>query len=304
MSVFCLLRRLAGAAAVLFVCCAAVGQQANQTAPQANQVSSQSPAPSNGSPAQLPDAPGPVIAPGTVKAGGATQPQDSSAPSSPRPALMYWSESNPNVQVTVLEDTRLSVMTDKPIQTTKIHPGEALTFTLAEDVLVDDLLVIPRGATLHGEVVDVKKAGKLKGSPDLILKLNSLDLEGRNYPLYSYEFKVEGASKSQPTENKVKAGTVIGAIAGAALDSSVNGTTTAVGTLAGMGAGAAAGAGVGTVVAMATPGPVIDLPAESQIDFYLASPISVVPVSRREAQRLSEGLYSGGPVLYVRGERP
>jgi hypothetical protein len=55
---------------------------------------------------------------------------------------------------------------------------------------------------------------------------------------------------------------------------------------------------------MVTPGPVIDLPAEWQIDFYLASPISVVPVSRREAERLSEGLYSGGPVLYVRGERP
>jgi hypothetical protein len=71
-----------------------------------------------------------------------------------------------------------------------------------------------------------------------------------------------------------------------------------------LGAGAAVGAGVGTAVAAVTPGPAIDIPAESQIDFYLASPISVVPASEREAERLSEGLYSGGPVLYVRGETP
>jgi hypothetical protein len=210
--------------------------------------------------------------------------------------------------VTVLENTRLSVMTNTPIRTARIHEGEALVFTLEEDVLVDDLLVIPRGATLHGSVVEVRKAGKLTGSPDLILKLVSLDLEGRNYPLYCYEFLVEGTSKTPPTKSKVKTGatigTVIGAVVGAAPGESVNGTPNAVGTLAGMAAGAGVGAGVGTVVAAASPGPVIDIPAESQIDFYLASPISVVPVSRRDAARLSEGLYSGGPVLYVRGQTP
>jgi hypothetical protein len=210
--------------------------------------------------------------------------------------------------VTVLENTRFSVITNTPIKTTKIHEGEPLLFMLEEDVLVDNLLVIPRGATLHGTVVEVKKAGKLTGSPDLILKLVSLDLGGRRYPLYSYQFKVEGTSKTPPTEEKIKTGagigTVIGAVLGGAHDASVNETPSAVGTLAGMGTGAAVGAGVGTVVAAASPGPVIDIPAESQIDFYLASPISVTPVSRREAARLSEGLYSGGPVLYVRGEQP
>ncbi|HKN22329.1 MAG TPA: glycine zipper family protein [Terracidiphilus sp.] len=212
--------------------------------------------------------------------------------------------------MTVLENTRLSVITNTPIKTTKIHEGEPLTFLLEEDVLVDDLLVIPRGATFHGSVVQVRKAGKLTGSPNLILKLVSLDLEGRSYPLYCYEFMVEGTSKTPPTKAKIKTGsatgTVIGAVVGGALDASTNetGTPSVVGTLAGMGTGAAVGAGVGTVVAAASPGPVIDIPAESQIDFFLASPISVVPVSRREAQRLSEGLYSGGPVLYLRGETP
>jgi hypothetical protein len=210
--------------------------------------------------------------------------------------------------VTVLEDTRLSVITNAPIRSARIYAGEPLVFTLEEDVLVDGLLVIPRGATLRGTVVEVRKAGKLTGSPDLILKLVSLELGGRNYPLYCYEFRVDGTSKTPPTLTKVRTGasigTVIGAVVGGSRGEYVNGTPSVVGTLAGMGAGAGVGGGVGTVVAAASPGPVIDIPAESQIDFYLASPIAVTPVSRREAARLSEGLYSGGPVLYVRGVRP
>ena len=298
-SAICLSRRFTAAALIVLASSAAVAQQANPPASQPRPASPQSEASPTGNSAPLPDAPGPAIAPPAARAGEGTP-----------PALVYWSETNPNVQVTVLENTRLSVITNTPIRTARIHEGEPLVFTLEEDVLVDDLLVIPRGATLHGIVVQVRKAVKLTGSPEVILKLVSLDLEGRSYPLYCYEFMVEGTSKTPPTVTKVKTGaaygTLVGAVVGAALDASTNGTGTpsVVGTLAGMGAGAAVGAGVGTAVAAASPGPEIDIPAESQIDFYLALPISVVPVSRREAARLSERLYSGGPVLYVRGETP
>jgi hypothetical protein len=82
-------------------------------------------------------------------------------------------------------------------------------FTLSEDVVVDNVLIIPRGATVHGTAVQSKKAGTLTGSPDLILKLVSLDLGGRSHPLYSYQFKVEGTSKTKPTETKVKGGALV-----------------------------------------------------------------------------------------------
>jgi hypothetical protein len=206
--------------------------------------------------------------------------------------------------VTVLENTLLRVMTTSQISTRGTRAGEPLLFMLNEDVVVDGVLIIPRGAMLHGSVVESKKSGKLSGSADLILKLDSLDLGGRSYPVYTYQFKAEGTSKTQPTETKIKGGAVIGAIAGAALSGSAKGETTAAGKLAGAGTGAALGAGVGTAIAAATPGPALTIPAESQIDFYLASPISVVPVSEREAARLSQGLHAGGPVLYVRGETP
>lgn len=211
---------------------------------------------------------------------------------------------NPNVFVTVLENTMLRVRTDQPLSSRYTKDGQPVLFTLSEDVIVDNMLVIPRGTTVHGEVVGAKKAGALTGSPELVLKLTSLDLGKLSYPLYTYQFHVQGASKTKPTETKVKGGAVIGAIVGGAFSGSAKGETTAVGKLAGMGTGAALGAGVGALTSAATPGPTITLPAESQMDFYLSAPISVRPLSAEEAARLSRRLHPGVPVLYVRGETP
>ncbi len=206
--------------------------------------------------------------------------------------------------VTVLENTPIRVISDDPMSTRQTHEGALLRFTVSEDVVVDHVVVIPRGATAHGTVVDSRSSGTLTGSPELTLRLTSLDLGSKTYPLYTYLFRVEGTSKTKPTERKVRDGAVIGAIVGGAFSGSAKGETTAVGRAAGMGTGAVLGAGIGTAVAAATPGPILDIPAESQMDFYLALPIAVEPMSAKEAARLSEGLHRGGPMLYVRGETP
>jgi len=139
----------------------------------------------------------------------------------------------------------------------------------------------------------------------LTLKLISVDLGGRSYPLDSYQFKVQGTSKTGPTETKAVRGAAVGAVLGAIAGSpSANGANTAAGHVAGITAGAAVGAGVGTLVSAATPGPGIWIPSESQVDFYLAAPVTITPVSSQEAERLAQGLHSGGPTLYVRGDTP
>lgn len=226
--------------------------------------------------------------------------QESSSSSQPL-AVAY---ANPNSQVTVVEDTLIRVMTDQPLSSRQSKDGTPVLFTLSEDVIVDNAIVIPRGVKVHGEVIETRKAGVLTGSAELTLKLDSLDLGGQSYPLYTYQFKAEGASKTKPTENKAKGGAVIGAIVGGVFSGSAKGGTTATGKLAGMGTGAALGAGVGAMTSAATPGPILTIPAESQIDFHLASPMSVQTVSAKEAERLSQGLRPGGPVLYVRGDTP
>jgi len=58
------------------------------------------------------------------------------------------------------------------------------------------------------------------------------------------------------------------------------------------------------LASVATPRPVLSIPAESEMDFYLASPISVELVSEKEAEMLAQKVRRGGPVLYVRGDTP
>jgi hypothetical protein len=207
--------------------------------------------------------------------------------------------------ITVVEDTLIRVMTNEPVNSKRVKDGDQILFTVSEDVISSGLLAIPRGATVHGVVVKSKKAGRLTGSPELTLKLTSLDLGGRSYPLFTYLFKVKGASKTRPTETKAIRGAAIGAIAEeVAIDTlpehgvveSGGAHAADVSTVAGI------GAGVGTAVSAVSPGPGIRIPAESQMDFYLAAPITVAPVSAKEAARLSQGLYPGGPTLYVRSE--
>lgn len=224
------------------------------------------------------------------------------APASPQlaPAKPAAPEA-PNAPITILEDTLIRVRTLEPLNSKRVKEGSPVLFMVSEDVFVGDVLAIPQGATVHGVIIKSKKAGRLTGSPELELKLVSLDLGGRSYPLDSYHFKVKGASKTQPTETKAIRGAYVGAIVGSV---GTRPGTGAAGRAAVIGANAAVGAGLGTLASAVTPGPGISIPSESQVDFFLAAPVAVTPVSAKEAARLSRGLHPGGPTLYLRGDTP
>jgi hypothetical protein len=211
----------------------------------------------------------------------------------------------PGVHVTVLENTLIRVMTDQGLSTKRSKNGTAVTFTVSEDVIVKHVLVIPRGATVLGEVVQDKKAGVMSGTPELTLKLESLELGGESYPLYSYQFRVRGESKTPPSVDGLVNAAFYGAIAGdvVAARTSKEAPTRAK-TVEDAAAVSAVAAGAVAAASAVTPRPVVELPAEAQMDFYLASPISVQPVSEKEAEALSQRVHPGGPRLYVRGDTP
>jgi hypothetical protein len=203
----------------------------------------------------------------------------------------------------VPEETLIQVITEQPLSSDKSKVGTAVSFMVSKDVVVNHVLVIPRGVKIHGEVVEDKKAGRMSGSPALTVRLDSMELGGESYTLYAYEFRVEGTSKTMPTRDMV-GGAEIGALAGAVASARSGGGPTVAKNAVDMSAGAAAGAGVVAAAAALAPRPAVTLPVESEMDFYLAAPISVQPVSQKEAERLSQRVHPGGPVLYVRGERP
>lgn len=195
----------------------------------------------------------------------------------------------PKGPVTLPQGMLLQLRTNEPVNSKRAKEGEPVQFTVIQDVFVDRVLVIPRGATAHGVVTEVKQAGDLKGSPELGLKLTSLEMGGENYPLETNQFKVKGPGKGGWTANNIVGGTIMG---------------TMIGCIAGRGIGCAIGAGAGaaagTAASAATPGPGVWIPAEAKVFFRLSTPLTVTPVSALEASRLAQGLYPGGPTLYRR----
>jgi BON domain len=194
--------------------------------------------------------------------------------------------------VTIQPGMLLQVRTSEPVDSKRAKDGEPVQFTVIQDVAVGGVLAIPRGATVHGVVTEVKNAGAgtLAGSSVLALTLTSLDLGGQSYPLSTDQFKVKGPNKAGQTAGNAVGGAVIGAIIGCAI---------------GRGPGCAIGAGVGaaggTAASAASGGPRVWIPAEALVTFHINAPLTVNPVGPQEAARLAQGLYPGGPSLYRRG---
>jgi hypothetical protein len=199
----------------------------------------------------------------------------------------------PRGPVTLPAGTLLQVRTAEAIDTKRAVDGTPVQFTVIRDVTVGGALAIPRGATVHGVVTEVKKAGELTGSSELSLALTSLDLGGQNYPIASDPFKVKGPDKTGRTVGSAFGGALLGAIIGGA-----------VGRGGGAAIGAGAGAVAGTAASAASPGPNVWIPSEALVTFHLQAPVTVAPVSAAEAARLAQGLYPGGPNLYRRGPYP
>jgi hypothetical protein len=189
----------------------------------------------------------------------------------------------------VASGTVLQLRTTDGVDSKRAREGTPLDFTVIRDVTVNGWLAIPRGATVHGIITESKSAGQLKGSAELALRLTSLDLGGKSYPLDSDEFRVKGPGKGGYTAANVIGGSVLGAIIGGA-----------AGGGAGAAIGAVAGGTVGTAASGAMHGPHAWIPPEALVTFHLNSQLTVDPVSQEEASRLAQGLYPGGPNLYRR----
>jgi len=135
--------------------------------------------------------------------------------------------------------------------------------------------------------------------------------------MYTPPFKVVGQSKTRPTVDKMATGAAMGALAAKATvpanqsytqlsaggpDKTVHYAISPADQAKGIALAAGVGAGVGAAIAASSPPSIALIPAESEMEFTLASPIAVFPVDQRTAARLAQGMHHGGPALYLRGE--
>lgn len=144
------------------------------------------------------------------------------------------------------------------------HAGELFHATLEAPLVVNDQVVVSRGADVYVRLVSASSAGHMTGKSELHLELVKLEFQGRSYPMVSSTYSAAGKSRGKNTAKKVGGGAAIGAI---------------IGGIAGGGAGAAigatVGAGSGAVWNGVTKGQQIRIPSETKLDFELEQPITV-----------------------------
>jgi hypothetical protein len=153
----------------------------------------------------------------------------------------------------------------QPVGSKLSEEGSRFDATLSSSVTVKGVRVIPAGARAVGTVTEAHASGRFKGGATLAVELNSIQLNGRIYPIRTSQWSSESKGKGKRT-----AGFIGGGGAGGAL----------IGGLAGGGKGALIGgligAGAGTVGA-ATGNRDITLKSESPLSFQLASSLTLPP---------------------------
>jgi hypothetical protein len=184
--------------------------------------------------------------------------------------------------VTIQNGALLRMRINQSIDSGRTQPGTKFDGIVVNDVVADGAVAIPRGAAVHGVVVDAKKSGALTGRGELSLQLTDVVLGGKTYPIVSDVWAHHAGDKTAETVDKTAIGGGLGALLGAA---------------AGGGAGAAIGAGVGGALGLgssaASGNGQVYIPSEGLLTFHLAQPATVATVSQQEMDRLAQGVRPG-----------
>jgi hypothetical protein len=164
--------------------------------------------------------------------------------------------------ITLPQGTVIRVRLAESLDTRSNHVGERFTATLDSPIVVNNSVVVPKGATFTGRIDASKPSGRLKGRAVLDLRLVSFELKGVQYRITTSD--VDNVSGRHRRRNIVAIGGGAGAGAG-------------IGALAGGPAGAligaGAGAGAGTIGAVFTGKKNVHLPVETVLRFFLREPV-------------------------------
>jgi hypothetical protein len=236
---------------------------------------------SDGTYAPAPDGSGAQPAPQDAQNNGAPPPPAGYQPQPGRQPLTNQYAPPPGVPGGQQAGMPVTVRINRGLDSQHVEPGTAFDGTVLTDVVADNAVAIPRGATVSGVVVDAKKVGVFKGQGELTLQLKSVTLGGSVYPLETDVWARNGRDKTAGTVNNTVGTSAVGALFGAIVGG---------GTGAAIGAGVGAGAGLAN--SAASPRGQIVVPPESVLTFRTAAPVGVKTVSEQEMARLS---YAAGP---------
>jgi len=155
------------------------------------------------------------------------------------------------------------------VDSSKNHVGDIFHASLETDLNVNGVLVARRGSDVYGRLASADEGGKFSGKSELQLELTRLMIDGKDYPLVSSDYNLQGKGRGGDTAKKVGGGAVLGAIIGGI---AAGGKGAAI--------GAAAGGGAGAGVQILTKGQQVKVPSETLLEFRLQQPTTVTPTGQ------------------------
>ena len=176
--------------------------------------------------------------------------------------------------LTVPAGTKLPLVLHNSITTRNAKPGDPVYLETLFPIVISNKILVPAGSYVQGEIVSTKRPGKVKGTGEMQLRLNTMILPNG----YTVNFNAipsnagTGGNESVDSEGNIKgdtdkstdAGTVL---KGTAIGAGIGGIASR--SAGGAGIGAAAGAAVGLLTVLLTRGPELELPRGTTLDVVI-----------------------------------
>ncbi|MFZ0821477.1 MAG: hypothetical protein WAM91_15525 [Candidatus Acidiferrales bacterium] len=238
-----------------------------QTTPPAQAtppVQAQSPATP---PANMPQPAAPAQPTAAAQPAAPGQPAASAPPASPATPIQPTT-------LTVPSGTKLPLVLHNALTTRNAQVGDPVYLETLFPIVLNNKILIPAGSYVQGEITSSKRPGKVKGTGEMMIRLNTLILPNG----YTVSFAAvpsnagTGGNERTDSEGKIHGdsdkGTDVGTILkGTAIGAGVGGIATR--SAGGAGIGAAAGMAVSLATVLLTRGPELELPRGTTLDIVL-----------------------------------
>lgn len=158
--------------------------------------------------------------------------------------------------VNVPAGTTLLVRINQPLSTDSVRTGDRFTAHLDAELVVNDVLVAPKGTPVYGTVLFAERAKRVRGQSELEIAITELTINGELQPIKttSWDSKAE----------KAAAAALKGAAAGAAIGGLADGSD-----------GAQTGAAIGATLGALRKGDAIHIPPNQLIEFKTSAPSEI-----------------------------
>ena len=164
--------------------------------------------------------------------------------------------------------TQVSVRSEETIDSATAVEGQTYAAEITDSVSdANGDVVVPHGSNAQIIIRSASKGGRFRGASDLVLDLQSISVEGKQYQISTSDVRQSGKQglgvnkrTAEYTGGAAALGAIIGAIAGGGKGAAI---------------GAGAGAGGGALTQVLTKGRSIRVPAETVLTFQLDQPVQI-----------------------------